>query len=58
METKTNIDTKEIIMILAKIQQDMDFIKEHIKDITLTEDDLNSIEEARKDLKGGKTRGL
>jgi len=36
----------------------MDFIKEHIEDINLTDDDLELIEEARKDLKEGRTRRL
>jgi len=42
---------------LAKLQTDMAYVREHIEDIALTEDDLGAIEEAGKDLKEGK-RGL
>lgn len=52
------IDAKEIMTKLTKIQTDMAYVREHIEDITLTEDDLGAIEEARKDLKEGKTRRL
>ncbi|MBS3081219.1 hypothetical protein J4221_07145 [Candidatus Pacearchaeota archaeon] len=52
------IDAKEIMTKLAKIQTDMAYVREHIEDITLTEDDLGAIKEARKDLKEGKTRRL
>jgi len=52
------IDAKEIMVKLARLQTDMDYVREHIEDITLTEDDLESIEEARKDLREGKTRRL
>lgn len=52
------VNAKEIITKLARIQADMDYVKEHIEDITLTEDDLEAIKEARSDLKEGKTRRL
>ena len=52
------VDAKEIMTKLARLQTDMDYIREHIEDITLTEDDLEAIEEARKDLREGKTRRL
>ena len=52
------VDAKEIMTKLARLQTDMDHIREHIKDITLTEDDLEAIEEARIDLKEGKTMRL
>ena len=52
------VDAREIMTKLARLQTDMDYVKEHIEDITLTEDDLESIEEARKDLREGKTRRL
>ena len=58
METNMNIENKEVIERLARLQRDMDFLKEHIEDITLTDDDLLSIEEAEIDLKKGKTRRL
>jgi len=53
-----NIENKEVIERLARLQRDMDFLKEHIEDITLTDDDIKSIEEARKDLKEGRTTSL
>ena len=52
------VDAKEIMIKLARLQTDMDYVRECIKDITLTEDDLEAIEEARIDLKEGKTRRL
>ena len=52
------VDAKEIMTKLARLQTDMDYIREHIEDTTLTEDDLKSLEEARKDLREGKTRRL
>ena len=52
------VNAEEIIIKLARIQADMDYVKEHIEDITLTEDDLEAIKEARKDLREGKTRKL
>ena len=50
--------SKEVMVKLAKLQADMNYVREHIEDITLTEDDLNSIQEARKDLREGKTKRL
>ena len=58
METNMNIENKEVIERLARLQRDMDFLKEHIEDITLTDDDIKSIEEARKDLKEGRTTSI
>ena len=52
------VDAKEIMTKLSRLQSDMDYIRGHIEDITLIEDDLESIEEARKDLREGKTRRL
>ena len=52
------LNSKEIMAKLEKIQGDMNYIKEHIVDITLTEDDIESIEVAKKDLREGKTRRL
>jgi prefoldin subunit 5 len=58
METEVRINGKEIMQKLTKLQADMHYIREYIEDITLTVDDLNSIKEAKKDLKEGKTRRL
>ncbi len=52
------MNSSEIMTRLAKIQSDMNYIKEHIEDVTLTEEDVVSINEAKKDLKEGKTRRL
>lgn len=54
----TRVNAKEIITKLARIQADMNYVKEHIEDITLTEDDLEAIKNAKKDLREGKTRRL
>lgn len=55
-ETKTNM--QEIITRLAKLQEDMNFLREHIADITLTDDDIRAIEEAEKEHREGKTISL
>jgi len=57
-QQEVKINAGKIMVKLAKLQADMDYVREHIEDITLTEDDLESIEEARRDLKEGKTRRL
>ena len=54
----TRVNAKEIITKLARIQADMNYVKEHIEDITLTEDDLEAIEDAEKEYKNGKTTSL
>ena len=43
---------------LSRLQSDMNYVREHIEDITLTEDDLRSLEEAEKEYKEGKTTSL
>lgn len=58
MEQEIKVNTKEIGAKLSKLQADMDYVREHIEDTTLTDDDLEAIEEGRKDLKEGKTRWL
>ena len=52
------INPKEIIARLAKLQIDMNYIREHIEDVTLTEDDLESLEEAEEEYKEGKTKRI
>jgi len=52
------IDAREIMTKLARLQSDMDYVREHIEDITLTEDDLRSLEEAEKEYKEGRTTSL
>lgn len=58
MEQEIKVNAKEIGAKLSKLQADMDYVREHIEDTTLTDDDLEAIEEGRKDLKEGKTRRL
>ena len=50
-------ESKLIIQKLEDIKSELDYIKKHIADVDtiLTEDDIESLEEAEKDLKGGKT---
>lgn len=52
------INANEIMMKLAKLQADMNYVREHIEDITLTEDDLEAMQEARREFKEGKTTSL
>ncbi|MEK6823464.1 MAG: hypothetical protein AABY06_00355 [Nanoarchaeota archaeon] len=52
------VNAKEIITKLSRIQADMNYVKEHIEDITLTEDDLEAIREAENEYKEGKTISL
>ena len=53
-------ETKQILKELKEIKADIDFIKTRIKDVDmiLTDDDIESIKEAEKDLKEGKTKRL
>ena len=52
------VDAKEIMAKLAKLQSDMNYVREHIEDINLTEDDIKSLEEAEKEHREGKTISL
>ena len=50
---------EELIMSrLDMLGQEINFIKEHIIDITLTRDDINSLNEAEEDLSEGRTKRL
>ncbi len=49
---------KIIINKLDMIKAELNYIKEYIEDITLTQDDLASLEEAEDDLRQGKTKRL
>ncbi|MBS3053644.1 MAG: hypothetical protein J4469_04015 [Candidatus Aenigmarchaeota archaeon] len=51
---------KQILKELKEIRTDIDYIKEHMidTDMILTDDDVESIKEAEKDLKEGKTKRL
>jgi len=58
METATKEDIKEVLMKLANIQKNVDFLKEKVEDITLSNQDLEALEETEKDFKEGKTISL
>ena len=59
MENKEiKLDAREVMIRLAKLQASMDYIKEHMEDATLTEEDVSSIKRAKHDLREGKTRRL
>ena len=47
-----------IINKLDGLRREIDFIKKHILDITLTEDDIDSIQEAEEDLRKERTKRL
>jgi hypothetical protein len=53
-------ETKEILKELKGIRSDLNFIKTHLKnsDVLLTDDDIESLHEAEKDLKKRKTKRL
>lgn len=47
-----------IINKLDALKQDINFVKEHILDVTLTQDDIDSLNKAEEDLKKGRTKRL
>ncbi|MBI4043677.1 MAG: hypothetical protein HY393_02640 [Candidatus Diapherotrites archaeon] len=51
-------ETKAILKELRTIRSDLDYIKSHLadSDMLLTDDDVESIKEAEKELKAGKTK--
>ena len=57
MEYQTQNLTKEVLVRLAKLQSDMEYIKEHMVDVDtiLTIEEEEALEESLKELKGGKT---
>ena len=52
-QVKTNAN--EIIARLARLQKDMDSVKEQIEDITLTKDDLDALGKAEEEFNSGET---
>ena len=52
---EAQINPQEIMSKLAKLQADMNFVKEYIEDVILTKDDLEALELAEKEYKEGKT---
>jgi len=54
-----NMENKELIIDrLDALKQDISFVKEHIIDVTLTQDDISSLNEAEEDLRNRKTKRL
>jgi len=54
-----NMENEELIINkLDLLKQEIDFIKEHIIDVTLTQDDIDSLNEAEEDLKKVRTKKL
>ena len=51
---------KQILEKLDEIKSELDYIKKHMVDVdtVLTDDDFESLNEAEKDLKAGKTKRL
>ena len=51
---------KEILKELKAIREDLDYLKKRVVDVdlVLTEDDIQSLEEAEKDFGEGKTKRL
>lgn len=47
-----------IISRLDMLRHEINFIKEHIIDVTLTQDDISSLNEAEEDLREGRTKRL
>jgi len=47
-----------IINKLDILKQELDFVKEHIIDVTLTQNDITSLNEAEEDLRKGRTKRL
>ncbi len=47
-----------IISRLDRLGHEINFIKEHIIDVTLNQDDINSLNKAEEDLREGKTKRL
>lgn len=55
METATKADIREILIKIANLQKEVYVLKEHLEDITLSTEDIESLEEAEKDFREGKT---
>ena len=54
-----NMKTENLILDkLDEIKAEMILIRENLTDVVLTEDDINSLDEAEQDLKAGKTKRL
>ncbi len=52
------LNGQEILNRLTKLQSDMNFLKEHVEDVNLSDEDKESIRLAERELKEGKTISL
>jgi len=53
------MESRELIIDrLDALKQDISFVKEHIIDVTLTQDDISSLNEGEEDLRKGTTKRL
>ena len=54
------VTAKQLMDKLEHMESDLKYLKEHMADVdlVLTEDDLEALEEAEKDLKAGKTKRI
>ena len=52
------VNEELIISRLDLLRKDVEFIKEHIVDVTLTQNDVDSLNEAEEDLRKGRTKRL
>ena len=58
METEVKVNSRDIMEKLSKLQTGINYIKEHVEDITLTKDDIKSLEIAEKEFENGETTSL
>jgi len=49
---------KMVLNRLDSIKKELDEIRNHLVDVTLTNDDISALEEADKDLEKGKTKRI
>ena len=54
MEQEAKLNVREIMKRLAELQSDVHYIKEHIKDVELSEEDVIAVEDYEKENKEGK----
>ncbi len=58
METEVKVNSRDIMEKLSKLQTGINYIKEYVEDITLTKDDIKSLEIAEKEFENGETTSL
>ncbi len=58
METEIKVNSRDVMEKLANLQASINYVKEHVEDITLTEDDIKSLEIAEKEFENDETTSL